>query len=71
MKEINQEHMTEKLNYEQKIALNYQEKLFYINKIEENEKEHAKNVEALEEAIKKKTAEYQEEIKVLEQKKVA
>lgn len=63
--------MTEKLNYEQKIALNYQEKLFYINKIEDNEKEHAKNVEALEEAIKKKTAEYQEEIKVFEQKKVA
>lgn len=30
--------MTEKLNYEQKIALNYQEKLFYINKIEDNEK---------------------------------
>lgn len=63
--------MTEKLNYEQKIALNYQEKLFYINKIEDNEKEHGKNVEALEEAIKKKTAEYQEEIRVLEQKKVA
>ena len=63
--------MTEKLNYEQKIALNYQEKLFYVNKIEDSEKEHAKNIEALEEAIKKKTAEYQEEIKSLEQKKVA
>lgn len=62
--------MTEKLNYEQKIALNYQEKLFYINKIEDNEKEHAKNVEALEDAIRKKTSEYQEEIKVLEQKKL-